>query len=75
MAEFLAMGGYGVYVWTAYGATIVVLGALLWQSWRLARKKTAELAALRDARPARPDGAARRIAARRVEPPVAGAAG
>lgn len=23
--EFLAMGGYGFYVWTAYGITLVVL--------------------------------------------------
>ncbi len=24
-AEFLAMGGYGFYVWTSYGITFVVL--------------------------------------------------
>ncbi len=24
-AEFLAMGGYGFYVWTAYGIALVVL--------------------------------------------------
>ena len=25
MSEFLRMGGYGLYVWTAYGAALVVL--------------------------------------------------
>ena len=25
MSEFLRMGGYGFYVWTAYGAALVVL--------------------------------------------------
>ena len=27
MADFLAMGGYGVYVWPAYVASVVVLAA------------------------------------------------
>ena len=26
MSEFLHMGGYAFYVWTAYGAALVVLG-------------------------------------------------
>ena len=25
MAEFFAMGGYGVYIWPAYGASILTL--------------------------------------------------
>ena len=25
MSEFLRMGGYGLYVWTAYGAALIVL--------------------------------------------------
>ena len=25
-SEFLAMGGYAIYVWSAYGLTLVVLG-------------------------------------------------
>ena len=25
MSEFLRMGGYGFYVWTAYGAALIVL--------------------------------------------------
>jgi heme exporter protein D len=27
LAEFLAMGGYGLYVWGAYAATAVVIAA------------------------------------------------
>ena len=30
MSEFLAMGGSGPYVWSAYGIT---LGVLLWNVW------------------------------------------
>jgi heme exporter protein D len=29
MSEFLAMGGYGFYVWGAYGVTAVVIAAEL----------------------------------------------
>ena len=37
-AEFLAMGGHGLYVWLAYGSTVtVVLANVL--SVRLARKR------------------------------------
>lgn len=63
--HFLEMGGYGAYVWAAYGFTLVVLGGLMWQSWRLARKRVAELELVKDqlrvARPRR----ARPIVARR----------
>ncbi len=46
LAGFLAMGGYAVYVWPAYGAAAVVLGGLL--GWSLAsyRRARRELAAL-----------------------------
>jgi heme exporter protein D len=29
MAEFFAMGGYAAYVWSAYGAAVVVLVGLV----------------------------------------------
>jgi len=29
--EFLAMGGYGFYVWGAYGITAVLLAVEVWQ--------------------------------------------
>ena len=34
MKEFLAMGGYAVYVWTAYGITAVVIGLNVWLAQR-----------------------------------------
>jgi heme exporter protein CcmD len=30
MSDFLAMGGYGFYVWMAYGGTALVIVAELW---------------------------------------------
>lgn len=38
LADFLAMGGYGLYVWGSFGVTALVLAAELW-SLR-ARRKT-----------------------------------
>ncbi len=58
MAEFLAMGGYGGYVWSAYAVFVVVLGAeALAPRWH--RKRV--LAELRGrlARRAARDGATR----------------
>ena len=49
MNEFLNMGGYAVYVWSAYGVTAVVLvGLLLWTlaSLRRVRAELAQLEAL-----------------------------
>ena len=34
MSEFFAMGGYGGYVWSCYGLTLVVLAGNLWFSRR-----------------------------------------
>jgi heme exporter protein D len=59
--EFLAMGGYGAFVWTAYGITFAVLAGLFWQSWHRARKRTAEAERLK---------AERRAAARRPARPI-----
>jgi heme exporter protein D len=68
VAEFLAMGGYGAYVWAAFGFTLVTMIGLLWQSWSWARKREAEAERLRLARRERRDPAVRRIVARRDEP-------
>jgi heme exporter protein CcmD len=38
LREFLHMGGYAGFVWTAYGLTAVVL----WLNWRAARHIEAE---------------------------------
>lgn len=34
MAEFIHMGGYGSYVWSAFGLTFVVLLATVWLTKR-----------------------------------------
>jgi len=45
--QALAMGGYGGYVWAAFGFTIVLMIGLLWQSWRMQQRRADELAELR----------------------------
>lgn len=34
ISEFLAMGGYGFYVWLSYGITFAAMFFLIWQSKR-----------------------------------------
>jgi heme exporter protein D len=36
--EFLAMGGYAAYVWTAYGLTAAVIGLNAWLAQRRYRQ-------------------------------------
>ena len=46
MTGFFAMGGYGVFIWPAYGVSALALIAIVWQSWaawRAAKKKLEEL--------------------------------
>ena len=38
MSEFLAMGGHGVYVWTAYGLSLLALVAA--SAWPLLAMRT-----------------------------------
>lgn len=45
--QALAMGGYGGYVWSAFGFTLISMIGLLWLSWRAQRRRADELAALR----------------------------
>jgi heme exporter protein D len=40
------MGGYGAYIWPAYGIAVAVMLGLLALSLRAARKRRVELAAL-----------------------------
>lgn len=60
--EYLAMGGYAAYVWSAFGFALVVMVGLLLQSWRSARLRERELEELRAA--LRPGRGERRPAAR-----------
>jgi heme exporter protein D len=34
MTEFLSMGGYGTYVWSAFGVTTFFMGWVAIASWR-----------------------------------------
>lgn len=46
MNSFLAMGGYGAFIWPAYVVSALALVAVTWQSiaaWRAAKRKLAEL--------------------------------
>ncbi len=54
MAEFLAMGGHGAFVWPAFGVAAVVMVALLVSSLRQARANQAALDRLQALRPPRP---------------------
>ncbi len=47
VASFLAMGGYAVFVWPAYGVAAAVLGGLAVFSWRRYRASEDALEALR----------------------------
>ena len=45
LTEFLAMGGYGLYVWTSFGATAL---CLMWEALAVWRRHTAAVAGNRD---------------------------
>ena len=51
--KFFEMGGYAVYVWSAYAVAAVVLAGIAIASWRRTRTHEAELQALQDASPHR----------------------
>ncbi len=46
ISDFIAMGGYGRFIWTAYGTAAIVLIGLLIISLRELRTTTAEVEAL-----------------------------
>ena len=46
MTEFLAMGGYAAYVWTAYGVAVVVLVGLTVTTLARRRSSRRDLEAL-----------------------------
>ena len=51
IGTFIAMGGHGGYVWSAYGIAVVVIGVLIVTSRRALKAREAEVAALEAARP------------------------
>jgi heme exporter protein D len=46
IGEWFAMGGYGAFVWPAYGLAAIVLGGLAVFSWRRHRRSLAMLTRL-----------------------------
>ncbi|MBV9824808.1 MAG: heme exporter protein CcmD [Alphaproteobacteria bacterium] len=46
LSAWLAMGGYAVYVWPAYGIAAVVLGGVMVSSWQRHRESVRTLARL-----------------------------
>lgn len=42
-SDFFYMGGYALYVWSAYGLTVLVLGAILLSAWRRHQRLRQEL--------------------------------
>jgi heme exporter protein D len=48
MNDFLAMGGYALYVWPAYGVTLLVLAVIWLDGNRRRRAVERKLAALGD---------------------------
>jgi len=49
MSEFFNMGGYGGYVWPAWGVAVLVMGGLALSAWRTLRARERELELLRQA--------------------------
>ncbi|MEO1091677.1 MAG: heme exporter protein CcmD [Pseudomonadota bacterium] len=43
MGDFWSMGGYGAYVWSAFGVSVGALAVLLVASWTASRRRDAEL--------------------------------
>jgi heme exporter protein D len=48
VGDYLAMGGYALFVWPAYGVVLVVLGGFALHAWRRYR---ASLKALEELQP------------------------
>jgi len=51
MNDYLAMGGYGAFVWPAYALSALVMIGLAVTAWRNLRVRERDLAKLRDQLP------------------------
>jgi heme exporter protein D len=73
LTDYLAMGGYAAYVWSAFSIALALMMGLFFQSRRMARRREAELTDLR-ARLERGHGS-RAMRPRRESEPSASSAG
>jgi len=48
VSHFFAMGGYGAFIWPAYGVSFLGLLAMVWQSWAAWRAAKKRLKALEE---------------------------
>jgi heme exporter protein D len=39
MSHYFAMGGYGAFIWPAYGAAAILMAGILIMSWRSMRRR------------------------------------
>lgn len=53
IVDFIAMGGYGAFIWPAYGIAAIILAVLLIASLRQLRAAEKQVAALEAASPRR----------------------
>jgi heme exporter protein D len=75
LTDYLAMGGYAAYVWSAFSIALALMMGLFFQSRRMARRREAELTDLRARlRPERGHGS-RAMRPRRESEPSASSAG
>ena len=51
MSDYLQMGGYALFVWPAYGLSILVMLGLAIGAWRTVKVRERDLARLRDQLP------------------------
>jgi heme exporter protein D len=50
MSEYLAMGGYGAFIWPAYGVAAILMVGVLILSWKSMRQREALVEELRAGR-------------------------
>lgn len=47
LSEFFAMGGYALYVWASYAVAFLIMGALVWWTYRRMAQIDQNLGALK----------------------------
>jgi heme exporter protein D len=55
VSEFLEMGGYGAFIWPAYGAAALLMMGVLILSWKSMRQREALVESLRADRRKKPE--------------------